>query len=107
MITDQSMLFQANSISFNAGNNFDFNKLFNQAITFAKIEEELTVRRQCTYKVLKNFPSERQYTCLSANHQKQLDEMMERIEEWVYDSQSNPRLTFNIASYSLKKALSK
>ena len=32
---------------------------------------------------------------------------MERIEEWVYDPTSNQKLTFDIASYSLKKALSK
>ena len=32
---------------------------------------------------------------------------MERIEDWVYDPTSNLKLTFEIASYSLKKALSK
>ena len=32
---------------------------------------------------------------------------MQRIEEWVYDAQSSKMLTFNIASYSLKKALEK
>ena len=33
--------------------------------------------------------------------------MMRRIDEWVYDGNSNKTLTFNIASYSLKKALQK
>ena len=32
---------------------------------------------------------------------------MGRIEDWVYDPTSSVKLTFEIASYSLKKALSK
>ena len=106
-ITDQTMLFQANCIGFLAGHHFDFNKLFNQAISFARLSEKDTVREQCKYRVMKSLPSERQHTCLSEVHQKQLDEMMERIEDWVYDTTSSNKLTFNIGSYSLKKALSK
>ena len=33
--------------------------------------------------------------------------MMEQIDDWVYDSNSGETLTFNISSYSLKKALGK
>ena len=38
-ITDQAMLFQANAISFLVGNKFDFKKLFNEAVTFARAAE--------------------------------------------------------------------
>lgn len=33
--------------------------------------------------------------------------MMKRVDEWVYDTNSGELLTFNIQSYSLKKALQK
>ena len=36
-----------------------------------------------------------------------LDDMMTRIDEWVYDHTRQNKLVFNLHSYSLKKALSK
>lgn len=33
--------------------------------------------------------------------------MMKEIEDWIYDSNSGEKKTFQIQSYSLKKALSK
>ena len=44
---------------------------------------------------------------LSAAHQKRLEELMVEIDDFVYDPQSGPTKTFEISSYSLKKALSK
>ena len=58
-------------------------------------------------KVTKSFPSERSYTSLSGSHQRQLDDMMAKIDEWVYDPSQQLKLVFNLHSYSLKKALSK
>lgn len=98
---------QSNSISFLAGNNFDFNKLFQQGISFARLSEASDVFEQCVFKVTKNFPSERSFTCLSESHQRMLDDYMAKIDEWVYDPNQCLKLVFNIPSYSLKKALSK
>ena len=36
-----------------------------------------------------------------------LDDMMARIDEWVYDPSQQNKLVFNLQSYSLKKALGK
>lgn len=82
------LFFKANSISFLAGNNFDFNKLFNKSISYARLSESETVRQQCVYRVTKVFPSERQFTCLSPNHDKTLKELMEKVEVFVYDATS-------------------
>lgn len=59
------------------------------------------------YKVTKIYPSERQFTCLSPNHDLMLKQYMEQIENWVYDPQSDKVLQLNIHSYSLQKALEK
>ncbi len=98
---------QSNAISFLAGNNFDFNKLFNQGISFARQSEEQDIYDQSIYKVTKSFPSERSYSSLSEAHQRMLDDMMARIDEWVYDPSQQNKLVFNLDSYSLKKALGK
>ena len=62
---------------------------------------------QSIYKVTKSFPSERSYSSLSEAHQRMLDDMMARIDEWVYDPSQQNKLVFNLQSYSLKKALGK
>ena len=90
-----------------AGNNFDFNKLFNQGISFARQSEAREVYDQCIMKTTKIFPSERSYTSLSGSHQRQLDDMMAKIDEWVYDPSQQLELVLNLHSYSLRKALSK
>ena len=90
-----------------AGNNFDFNKLFNQGISFARQSEAREVYDQCIMKTTKIFPSERSYTSLSGSHQRQLDDMMSKIDEWVYDPSQQLELVLNLHSYSLRKALSK
>lgn len=59
------------------------------------------------YKVTKIYPSERQFSCLSPNHDLMLKQYMEQIETWVYDPQSDKILQLNIQSYSLQKALEK
>ncbi|CDW88855.1 c transferase [Stylonychia lemnae] len=74
---------------------------------YYQLDKQIDLKQQCYYKITKNFPSIRSYTALSATHQKELEEMMKRIELWVYDQNSYERLTFQIPSYSLKKALSK
>jgi len=57
--------------------------------------------------VSKDFPAERSHACLSNAHQSELDAMMKKIDEFVYDPSSDKTLIFQIGSYSLKKALSK
>ena len=49
----------------------------------------------------------RVYSGLTPSHQKQLKKMMADIDEWAWDAASRQQLEFNIASYSLKKALAK
>ena len=62
---------------------------------------------QCIMKTTKIFPSERSYTSLSGSHQRQLDDMMAKIDEWVYDPSQQLPLVLNLHSYSLRKALRK
>lgn len=68
-INDSCNLFQANAVSFLIGNNFDFNKLFKEAISFARLSDQKRIRQNCVYKVTKSFPSERAFSCLSSSHQ--------------------------------------
>ena len=56
---------------------------------------------------MKVFQPNRSFNSLSTTHQKLLVEMMKQIDEWVYDTNSEERLVFQVQSYSLKKALAK
>jgi hypothetical protein len=65
------------------------------------------LKKECTWKVTKTFPSLRGYTSLSTSHQQRLKDIMKDIDEWVYDPNSEEQIKFTIHSYSLKKALAK
>lgn len=101
------MMFHTGSVSFLIENNFNFNKLFEKGINFGRYSEEEHLRSLCRQKATKNFESVRSYSVLSQTHQKRLEEMMLEIENFVYDPNTTEDLTFQIESYSLKKALSK
>jgi hypothetical protein len=64
-------------VSFLRKHNFDFNKLFKDALTYSSIGRKDELRKECTWKVMKTFPSMRGYTSLSTNNQKELEKMME------------------------------
>lgn len=98
---------QSNAISFLAGNNFDFNKVFNSGISFVRQSEAPRVHEQCTAKVTNSLGSDRYYSCLSTRTQELLDSYMHQIEEYVFNPKERERLVFTIHSKSLKKTLIK
>jgi len=98
-------MFASGSVSFLIGQHFDFNKLFDKGINYARYTEEASLKKLCKQKVTKSFESIRTYSILSKSHQTRLEEMLEEIKEFVYDPTTNDKLVFNIQSYALRKAL--
>ena len=49
----------------------------------------------------------RRYSALTAAHKSKLEEIIEKVDAFVWDKASMQETSFNIASYSLKKALDK
>ena len=92
---------------FLANHSFDFNKLFNEAINYERESEFSELKERSVHDVLKSHPSKRQYSALSVQNAKQLIELMAKVDDFVYDKASKQTVDLDIASNSLKKALSK
>lgn len=99
------MMFASGSVSFLMSKNFDFNKLFDKGINYARYTDEAFLKKLCKQKVTKNFESVRTYSVLSKSHQNRLEEMLDQIKEFVYDPTTDDRLVFNVQSYALRKAV--
>ena len=56
---------------------------------------------------MKTKQPDRIMSCLSVKHQKVLEDLMEQVKEFVYDSQSKERIKFDIPNKALQKALQK
>jgi hypothetical protein len=54
------------------------------------------MKEDCKYKVTKTFPSVRAFTALSLKHEERLVEIMKEIDEWVYDTNSEDKLIFQL-----------
>ena len=77
-------------------NNFDFNKLFDKGISYGRIGNKQAIRELCRQKVTKTLEMIRSCSVLSKSHQKQLDDMMDEIEKFVFDPTTEDRLVYQI-----------
>lgn len=98
---------QANTISWLAEHKFDFNKLFNGAVTYNRESEFEKLADKSLYEITKSHPSLRTYSELSHENQSKLVKLMNQADKFVWDTTSEQTKEFKVASYCLKKALDK
>ena len=92
-------------MSFLAKNNFDFNTLFRSPINYARISDFDSVYEKCVFKVAEYSPDVRIFEALSTANMRELDRLMQVIEEWVYNPKSDKRLELTILSAGVRKQL--
>ena len=98
---------QADTLSFLAKNNFDFNKLFRSAINYSRKCDHDQLYEKCVFKVGKYYPDNRNHEALSTAHEAELDLHMSKVNDWVYDPTSEKKLKFTVNSLGLRKYLDK
>ena len=106
-LSDRSMMFQSSAVSFLVKNNFDFNMLFDKGVPFSRLTKKSDLNSLCTQKITRNFQSTRSFSMLSKTHQMDLEQLMIRVDKFVYNPMETDSITFEIESYPLKKGLAK
>lgn len=94
-------------MEFLAGNNFDFNKVFNQGISYVRQSNATQLHEKCVKWIAKNLAAEASALSNAGSYQRQLDELLSQVNSWANDRNSANRLTLSIPSYNLRKALTK
>ena len=64
------VILKARTIEFLAQNNFDFNKLFTDAISYTKLSDLEKTYESCVFKVGRYYPDKIIYEALSTAHEK-------------------------------------
>ena len=89
-------MFQSGAVSFLVQNNFDFNKLFDKGINYGRYTVRDKIHELCKQKITKTCESVRAHSVLSKTHEQELEEMLAAAKKFVYDPNTDDKLTFNI-----------
>lgn len=85
---------KSSAVSFLVKNNFDFNGLFDRGIGYSRFSKLDELRHLCKQQVTRNFQSTRSFAMLSKTHQKELEDLMDEVEQFVYDPTTSDSLVF-------------
>ena len=68
-----NVILKARTIEFLAQNNFDFNKLFTDAISYTRLTDLEKTYENCIFKVGRYYPDKMIYEALSTAHEKEFE----------------------------------